>query len=463
MGLLLSLTAFAASWWCGQRSLGAGMAVVLSAGYFYGILRANFLDSFSFFVYDAAVSGLYLARFSLPGALAPRNAKHLTIWVKVLIGWPCLMFAFSAVFPQHVLIQLVGLRSAIWYLPFLLLGASARNEDLTLIVRTIAVLNLVTLAFGVGEYFLGLERFYPRNPVTELIYRCSDVAGYTAYRIPATFNTSAAYGMTMVATIPFLAGRYMMPKIAFLERWLFVLGLLATALGTFLCGSRMPVVLLFALGAYIAYHARNRMRHVFPALALVLVVYYVVSGSDRLQRFTTLQNTEMVEERIKVSVNVDIIDLVLEYPLGAGLGSAFGTNIPGFLQHLVEKPPIGAENEYARIGVEEGLVGMILWVGFLMWLFMRRRVQLSPEWKIGCKVIFVYSLLIWGTGLIGCGILASIPGTVLLLFQTGLIARDRPIFIPPRRPDPRNGGWTPPHGVVPPLPERENKPCLLPG
>src|SRR5579875_1493079 len=137
MGLLLSLAAFAASWWCGRRSLGAGMAVVLTAGFLYGIVRANFLDSFTFFLYDAALSGLYLARLTLPGALNPPNAKSLTIWVRLLIGWPFVMFALSAAFPQHVLIQLVGLRAAIWYLPVLLLGVSAHPADLVLIARTL--------------------------------------------------------------------------------------------------------------------------------------------------------------------------------------------------------------------------------------------------------------------------------------------------------------------------------------
>ncbi len=225
MGIVLTLLAFAASWKYGRRSLGAGMAVVLTAGYFYGILRANFQDGFSFFLYDFAVLGLYLSRLTLPQALSPRYAKELTSWVRVLIGWPIVMAALCALFPQHTLIQLVGLRSAIWYLPFLLLGTSAVAEDLTLVARTLAVLNLVALMFALGEYTLGLQRFYPLNATTALIYRCNDVADYSAYRIPATFSNAASYGSVMIATIPWLVARWQMPRMALLERWLF--GLLA--------------------------------------------------------------------------------------------------------------------------------------------------------------------------------------------------------------------------------------------
>jgi hypothetical protein len=424
MGIVFTVTAFVASLWCGRRSLGAGMSVVLAAGYFYGIVRANFQEGNSFFLYDVAVFGLYLSRFTLPNAVPPRYAKELTPWVRALIGWPIVMVALGVLFPQHTLIQLVGLRSAIWYLPFLLLGVSACLEDLTLVARTLAFLNIGALVFALGEYTLGLQRFYPLNATTAIIYRCNDVAEHSAYRIPATFSNAASYGSVMVATIPWLVCRWQMPRLALLERWLFGLALLAAMLGVFLCASRLPAVVLLALGASLAYLLRTRMSYLIAALGFALLVGYIVSGDNRLQRFTTLQDMDYVEKRIQVSVNADIIDLLLEYPLGAGLGSAFGTNIPSFLNHLMDQKPLSAENEYARIGLEQGLVGLALWLGFLAWFVGRRRANPPPDWKLGYKLMFLHTIISFGTAFVGCGLLVGIPQTALFLFQIGMLARD---------------------------------------
>jgi hypothetical protein len=63
----------------------------------------------------------------------------------------------------------VGLRAAVWFLPFLLVGVQASAADLVLVTRSLALLNLVALAIGLGEYFLGLEAFLPGNASTALI------------------------------------------------------------------------------------------------------------------------------------------------------------------------------------------------------------------------------------------------------------------------------------------------------
>ena len=64
------------------------------------------------------------------------------------------------------------------------------------------------MAFGLAsaEYLLGLERFFPRNAVTELIYISKDLVGHTQYRIPASFPNAHAYGGTMVMGLPLLIG-----------------------------------------------------------------------------------------------------------------------------------------------------------------------------------------------------------------------------------------------------------------
>jgi hypothetical protein len=442
-GLALCGLAFVGVLLLARRSVGAGMAGLLATGYFYGILRARFLDGFSHFMFDAAVLGLYLAHFQCFGLGAPRTAPELFSWTTALLAWPFVVLALGPLYPQHLLIQVVGLRAAIWFLPFLLVGARARPDDLTVIAAAFTVLNLVALAFGFAEYSLGLEAFFPRNAVTELMYRSRDIAGYTAYRIPATFSSSAAYGGVMVASLPLLMGRCLASDSGLVEKLLLLASVLAAAVGVFLCGSRTPVLFLFAMGLVVAYQFRARLGYLAAVVVVAAVVMLVVRGSERLQRFTSLQDQEMVSERIRGSANVGVIGLMLESPLGGGLGSAFGTSIPSFLADVAPEP-IGAENELARIAIETTLVGLALWLGFLTWLLSKRTVKAPGGWQTGITLMWLFVLMSWGTALIGCGTLTAIPGTPLLLFQMGVIAQTRrlrfPAGTPPATPAP--GGAT---------------------
>jgi hypothetical protein len=422
MGFCLSLLAFVAGILGGRRSLGTGCDVVHAFGYFFGLLRARFYDTFSYFIFDAAVLGLYVAWWTRPGGIRiGRQNLGMYRWVRALMGWPIFLFGFSLLFPQHPLIQLIGLRTAVWFLPFLLIGASLRETDVSVVARALAVLNLVALGFGLGEYFLGLELFYPHNAITELIFH-SQVAGYTAYRIPATFSTAANYGGAMVASVPFLAGFWGSSTASFSDKVLVLAGLFGAALGTFLCASRSPVVLLLLLAVLIAFHLRSRLGYLVLAVGVAGVVAYIVSGEERMQRFATLRDPNMVMERISVSANLGMVDILLEYPLGAGLGSAFGTNIPPILAHLRHEQ-FGAENEYVRIGLEQGLAGLALWIAFVIWLLIRGRRLASPGGALGPTLMYAFVFLSWATAFLGTGSLAAIPFSIMLLMQMGILGR----------------------------------------
>jgi hypothetical protein len=425
MGLMLCIGALALAFVAAQRGLGLGMAVVLAAGYFYGLLRAVIFDGYTHFLFDATVLGLYAGYFLRPGALHPSPRQGAAFrWAAVLAGWPVVLFALCYCYPQHPLIQLVGLRATVWFLPFLLVGSAAGAADLTTITRALAVLNLAAFAVALGEYRLGLEVFLPRNPATELIYRANDLAGYSFHRIPSTFVSSSAYGGVMVASLPLLLGRWAMPGVRLGEKGLLSAALLAAAGGTFMCGSRGTVVMLMVLAAALLAHLRSRIGYLVGLAAAAALVAYFVAGNERLQRFTTLEDTEYVAGRIGGSVNMSVIDLALDYPLGAGLGSAFGTSIPSFLQDLACEQ-IGVENEFGRIALEQGLVGAALWLTFIGWALTRRYAAPAPAWSLTLLLTWFYVAMSWATGLFGCGLLTSIPGTCLLLFHMGLLMRFR--------------------------------------
>jgi hypothetical protein len=420
MGLLLCLTAFAASLVLARRSHVAGVGAVLTTGYLYGIVRANYLDTFAHFIFDAAVVGYYLA--VLPDLLRPAAdpSRQLRSWVLVLMGWAGFMFLLPL---QHLLIQLVGLRGNAFLVPFLLVGARLRPADLGRLVLWIAALNGVTLAFAAGEYFLGVPQFYPLNSVTAIIYKSNDVAGYTAYRIPATFATPHSYAGTMVATVPWLVGGLVQPGLRAWQRLLLLVGAGAALLGVFLTATRVGFVLLLPLLLVATLSGRLRGGRLIAWVLLLGAVAYAVSNEERMQRFLTLQDSEAVLSRVEGSVNMAFFDLLVRYPLGNGLGAG-GTSIPFFLQHLINDP-VGMENEYSRLLLEQGVVGLGLWLAFAAWVLLRPNPPRRDPWRLGWRMLWWATAGSFALALLGIGLMTSIPQTVLFFLGAGFLAVPR--------------------------------------
>jgi hypothetical protein len=422
IGLFLCILSLIASYLLGRRSLGRGLGAVIAVGYFYGIVRAQYLDGFTHFFFDLAVLGLYAAQLVMARTNAARRlaSREILPWVVGLIGWPLILFLVPV---QHILIQFVGLRAAIYFVPFLLLGARATERDLEQVARIIAGLNLIAFGFAIAEFILGIERFYPLNAVTDIIYRSSDVAG-GGFRIPATFSSAHAYGGTMVATLPFIINRWQASSVSPGERVFVASAIIASSVGIFMAGPRLPVVVLFLELAVVAISRRLPLRLVVGLGILGSLVGYFVAGSERLQRFRTLADTGFVGERVSWSLNLNLVDSLAAHPMGTGLGSAGGTSIPYFLQHLAG-PQIGLENEYARIAMELSPLGLLIWLAFIVWTIRRRSRPVSRDWVLGMKVMRAFVLVSWATAFIGTGMLTAIPGTTLLLLQMGILGRSR--------------------------------------
>src|SRR6185369_15342708 len=113
------------------------------------------------------------------------------------------------------------------------------------------------------------------------------------------------------------------------------------------------------IGVFIS--LRLKASHRAGIITLLLIVGWLVDKDARLQRFTTL-NADTVVTRIGWSVNSSFVDVLVNYPMGNGLGGG-GTSIPYFLQERL-KDPVLIENEYARILVEEGVPGLLAWTVF---------------------------------------------------------------------------------------------------
>ena len=204
-----------------------------------------------------------------------------------------------------------------------------------------------------------------------------------------------------------------------------------------MAGARLPVVLLFAELAFIASRTQVPVKFKMAIGVFGLIVAGLVAQSERFQRFLSLRNTEYVADRVSWSVNMSFFDMILTYPFGAGLGSAVGTSVPYFLQSLQTMPPVGMESEYGRITVEQSLVGLAIWLYFIVKTLTRRTRPVAPNWALATQLMKAYIALMWTSAFIGTGTLMSIPQTALMLMQMGVIWQHRPRTVPRSQPAPR--------------------------
>jgi hypothetical protein len=181
----------------------------------------------------------------------------------------------------------------------------------------------------------------------------------------------------------------------------------------FILGSAMILVTIFSSRM----KASNRM--VF--FLLIAGVGAVALSNERFQRFKSLSDTDMVAERIAGSVNRGFLEILTEYPMGNGLGGG-GTSIPYFLEGQVRNP-IGMENGYTLILGEQGIIGLLLWIGFIIWFFSRAGNAFAKgAWANSRRMAWCFAAVCLGTAWVGTGVFTSIPGTVILLLGLGWTA-----------------------------------------
>lgn len=431
VGLALCILALVGTFFAARRSLLSGIMAVVTVGYFFGIVRANYPTTTTFFMFDAAVAALYVTQLTRRVSFEERERlKHLAQWVGLLFFWPMLLLLVPA---QDPMVQLVGFRAHVFLLPFLLFGAHLTAEDVDRLALWLSGLNLVSLAFAGAEFFIGLEYFYPKNPVTQLIWVSSDVKTsgdlLGAFRIPAIFPNSSAYGATMTITFPLLLGSWIQKSGSSWQRWLLSAGLLAAVLGVFLAASRThALILLLMLGLSVLSGRMGVLGRVIW-VGMLAVVGWVVARNERLfLRLLTL-GPEAIYNRIYVSVNESFIDKALQFPLGNGLGGG-GTSMPYFLQHLV-RDPVSIENQYATFMLEMGLPGLFLWAWFVAWVLTRRTNVASDRWHLGRRLAWWAILAYFANGLIGIGFLTSVPFSAIFLVIAGWISvKQRPAEVP---------------------------------
>jgi hypothetical protein len=135
-----------------------------------------------------------------------------------------------------------------------------------------------------------------------------------------------------------------------------------------------------------------------------------------MQRFTELQNIDLVTERVNMSMNMGFFEVLMDYPMGNGMGAG-GTSLPYFIQQLLTSP-VSMENEYARILLEQGMPGLLFFLAFVAWFFTRP-IQKDDPARMSKTLLWFITAITFSTAFIGIGMMSSIPGTAMMLLGLG--------------------------------------------
>ena len=417
----ICVAAFSLAYWLGRRSLWQGIAVVLTVGYAYGIVRANVAGA-THLLFDASVAGLFAAQlWKVLQARNQRGLYALKCWTLALIAWPTVLFFFL---PGDVLVELVGWRANVLVLPFLLIGAELDEDAVYRVAMVMAVLNIVAGVFAALEFTFGLRMFFPYSEVTDMLYqsRLNDTE-FIGMRIPATFVNAHAYAGTLVMTLPFIFGAWIEAKTRS-HAHVLTAALGASLLGVFVAGARTPMIVLALLIVLVTLSGRLRGYSWVSWAGVIAVVAWTVSSDPRLQRFVTLQDTQFLSDRWNSSVNSDFFDLMGQYPFGRGLAGG-GTSIPYFLQDRFEANFV-MENEFARIVLEQGILGLFLWILFMVWVVMKG-VGPTSDCRLARRLVLATAGAYFLFALTGIGLLTSVPQSMVLLLGVGWISVRQPM------------------------------------
>jgi hypothetical protein len=270
---------------------------------------------------------------------------------------------------------------------------------------------------GVVEFFVGIQPFYPENEVTALIYRSNDLLGRTAYRIPGSFANAHVFAGTLVTTLPMLIGAWSWSSHEVRwQRTLLAVAVVGCLLGVFMAATRTHMITAALLVSVVTFSGQLRGKQLVRWILAIVLVGYVVSGEERLQRFTTLQDTGSLADRWSGSVNDGFFELLRQHPMGDGLAVG-GTSVPYFFE--ARQSPLMMENEYARIALEQGIPGLTLWAGFILWVFSRWPRRSDDEWLLGRRLGWFDCMWVFFSGLTGIGMLTSVPQTTIMLLTMG--------------------------------------------
>jgi hypothetical protein len=275
---------------------------------------------------------------------------------------------------NNVLVGLVGLRVAIFYLPLILVAQVAfrSDEELWRFLKFGVLLAIPVCAYGIYQWFGGAEHIaslgtgYIRRGVA-ILYG-GGRGESLSFRTLSTFTYSSSFSIFLLLIAPF---SWILVRSQLAQAWRHAavaatVLLLAAQLST---GGRQALVYtLLLLVLTELFYGRGLLKKLVAPAVIALGLYAGLSlmGKGVLDRFETIFDAAQVEARYRTYFVRHNLDAIQNSPLGHGSGTAAAA-----ARHVGRVKFHATETAFSRIVYETGLPGVAAFFWLLVSLLRR--------------------------------------------------------------------------------------------
>jgi hypothetical protein len=372
--------------------------------YFVSLIEGVFINYFypqKIFLLGKDVLVLYIyLLFLLQGHLRAALARTGTLLIP--LGLYAALYTVHVFNPamNNVLVGLVGLRVAIFYLPLLFVGQVAfeSHAEVARFVRTTLLLTIPVCAYGIYQNFGGedhiatLGRGYVERGVA-LLYGNGKSVEYT-FRTLSTFTYSSSFSIFIILMAPLLWALYRGARGAW--RWAAACALLLLLAAQISSGGRQALVFTAAALLLCELLQQGRLSRKLWApllLGVGLALGFFVLGEDKLSRYEAILDVDQVRWRYETYFVRHNLDAIRESPLGLGAGSASTA-----ARHIGGLSFRATETFISKLAYEVGLPGILalLW---LMSALCRRLWQVTrglvdPELALLARAMLAIAVIV---------------------------------------------------------------------
>jgi hypothetical protein len=323
------------------------------------------------FLKDGLVGYMYLL-FLAQGHLRPTMRQLGALAVPLL--------AYGLIYVAHLfnpeldnlLVGLVGLRVALFYIPLLLVGRVAFDdrEQVLRFFRYAVALTVAVCAYGVFQYFGGATHVgslgpgYVRRGVA--ILHGGGAGDHYSFRTLATFTYSSSFSIFVQLMMPFV---YVFLWMNLSKKWraIIIAATVLLLMGQLSSGGRQALIFTLLGVVLTEVFSGQRQRKLVAALsvlAVALVTGFIVFGKGAVARYETIFDYQQVRSRYQSYLIDHNLEAIERSPLGHGAGvAATAARHVGGLKFFM------TETFVSKTVYEVGLPGLaaFLWAMIALW------------------------------------------------------------------------------------------------
>jgi O-antigen ligase len=276
-----------------------------------------------------------------------------------------------------VLVGLLGFKVVFFYWPLAILAYAYVDglETARSLLKAIVYFSIPINLFGLYQFWQGPEfltsTFGPGFERAIVIAHIEGILAEESFlRVIGTFASSGQFSNFLLINAMFCFA--LMFSTASKRDWLVFGGCAVLNFLTLLAtGSRGALLALLAEAVVYAVLCHRAWRVLIVASLVGLSLFYGFDwmGEPVAKRFETARDFSMVRHRTVETTTAMFADLVDEYPLGKGMGTASTA-----ARHLLGEESMDlalVENHLSKLQMETGIVGVFFFYGFVLLLILR--------------------------------------------------------------------------------------------